>query len=182
LKLILFLNWSEEKKFGPINKEFYNFLPQKLSFNTPDPRSGTRKKPISDPGVKKAPDTGSWTLTVGWTWELKNSSHETTDQDSRHENNDGKVSQKIFKKKETITISWRQERERYIQKMGNRHSEMDATKKKKNIFKRVKPGVRGTWWWKARAWWASSGWRPRWSSGSRSERVGSGRAPSCKYI
>jgi hypothetical protein len=25
-----------------------------------DPRSGIRKKPIPDPGVKKAPDPGSW--------------------------------------------------------------------------------------------------------------------------
>jgi hypothetical protein len=65
LKHILFLNWREEKKFGPIYIEFYIFLPQKLSLNSPGPRSGTRKKPISDPGVKKAPDTGSWTLTVG---------------------------------------------------------------------------------------------------------------------
>ncbi len=35
LKVILFLNWREEKKFGPIYKEFYNFLPQKLSLKGP---------------------------------------------------------------------------------------------------------------------------------------------------
>jgi hypothetical protein len=30
----------------------------------PDPRSGIRKKPIPDPGVKKAPDTGSGSATL----------------------------------------------------------------------------------------------------------------------
>ncbi len=62
------------KKFGPIFKELLNFLPQKLSqssqkygFRIWDPRSGIRDPGsgknlfrIPDPGVKKAPDPGSW--------------------------------------------------------------------------------------------------------------------------
>ncbi len=46
-----------------------NFLPKKLSlssqkygFGIRDPRFGIRKKPIPDPGVKKAPDPESATL------------------------------------------------------------------------------------------------------------------------
>jgi hypothetical protein len=35
---------------------------QKYRFGIRDPRSGIRKKPIPDPGVKKAPDPGSATL------------------------------------------------------------------------------------------------------------------------
>jgi hypothetical protein len=56
LKIILVLKcWR--KKFGPIFKELYNFLPQNLSlssqkygFGIRDPRSWIRKKPIPDPG------------------------------------------------------------------------------------------------------------------------------------
>jgi hypothetical protein len=49
------------KNFGPIYKEFYNFLPKKLSlssqkyeFRIRDLRSGSgiRKKPIPDPGYR----------------------------------------------------------------------------------------------------------------------------------
>jgi hypothetical protein len=65
LKLILFLNWREEKNLGQFTKN-YRTLPKKLSLSSRDPRSGIRKKPIPDPGVKKAPDPGSATLTVGW--------------------------------------------------------------------------------------------------------------------
>jgi hypothetical protein len=53
----------KEKKIGPIFKELLKFLPKKFSlsyqkygFGIRDPRSGIRKKPILDPGVKKAPD------------------------------------------------------------------------------------------------------------------------------
>jgi len=35
---------------------------QKYGFVIRDPRSGIQKKPIPDPGVKKAPDPGSATL------------------------------------------------------------------------------------------------------------------------
>jgi hypothetical protein len=61
------------KKFGPIFKEFYNFLPKKLSlssqkygFGIRDPRSGKNLFRIPDPGVKKAPDprSGSATLEI----------------------------------------------------------------------------------------------------------------------
>ncbi len=34
-----------------------------------DPRSGIRKKPIPDPGVKKAPDPGSRIRNTGRKWE-----------------------------------------------------------------------------------------------------------------
>jgi hypothetical protein len=37
---------------------------QKYAFGIRDPRSGIPKKPIPDPGVKKAPDPGSGTLFV----------------------------------------------------------------------------------------------------------------------
>ncbi len=58
-----------KKKIGPIFKEF--FLPKNLSlssqkygFGIQDPRSRNRKKPIPDPGVKKAPDPGSGFATL----------------------------------------------------------------------------------------------------------------------
>jgi hypothetical protein len=54
------------KKFGPIFKELLNFLPNKISicsqiygFGIRDPRSGIRKKPISDPGSRGQKGTGS---------------------------------------------------------------------------------------------------------------------------
>ncbi len=70
LHIILFLIcWR--KKFGPISQELLKFLPQKLSpspqkygFGIRDPRSGIRKKPIPDPGVKNAPDPGSGSATL----------------------------------------------------------------------------------------------------------------------
>jgi hypothetical protein len=37
---------------------------QKYGFGIRDPRSGIRKKPIPDPGVKKAPDPGSGSATL----------------------------------------------------------------------------------------------------------------------
>jgi hypothetical protein len=42
--------------------------PQKYGFGIRDPRSGIPKKPIPDPGVKKAPDPGSGSATLhpGW--------------------------------------------------------------------------------------------------------------------
>ncbi len=40
----------------------YNFLPKKLSPSSQKYGFGIRKKPIQDPGVKKAPDPGSGTL------------------------------------------------------------------------------------------------------------------------
>jgi hypothetical protein len=47
------------KKFGPIFKEFLNFLPKKLSLSSEkyglrirDPKSGIRKKSIPDPGSR----------------------------------------------------------------------------------------------------------------------------------
>jgi hypothetical protein len=62
-----------KKKFGPIFKELYNFLPKKLSlcsqkygFGIQDPRSGILKNlfRILDPGVEKAPDPGSESPTL----------------------------------------------------------------------------------------------------------------------
>ncbi len=71
LKIILILN-CRRKKIGPIYKELYNFLPQKLAlssqkygFGIRDPGSG--KKLIPDPGVKKAPNPGSATLIFHFT-------------------------------------------------------------------------------------------------------------------
>ncbi len=63
LNIILVLKcWR--KKFGPIFIELQNFLPKKLSLNSPkvwvwDPGSGKNLFRIPDPGVKKAPDPGS---------------------------------------------------------------------------------------------------------------------------
>jgi hypothetical protein len=69
LNIILFLI-SGRKKFGPIFQELLKFLPKQLSpspqkygFRIRDLGSGFRKKPIPDPGVKKAPDPGSGSAT-----------------------------------------------------------------------------------------------------------------------
>jgi hypothetical protein len=58
------------KKFGQFSK-IIELLPKKLSLSSQtyglgirDPRSGIRKKPIPDPGVKKAPDPGSGSATL----------------------------------------------------------------------------------------------------------------------
>ncbi len=60
-----------KNKFGPIFKELLKFLPKNFSicsqiygFGIRDPRSGIRKKPIPDPGIKKAPDPGSGSATL----------------------------------------------------------------------------------------------------------------------
>ncbi len=66
LYIILLLKcWR--KKFGPIFKELYNFLTKKLSlssqkygFGIRDPEKTYFGSRIPDPGVKKAPDPGSW--------------------------------------------------------------------------------------------------------------------------
>jgi hypothetical protein len=61
-----------KKKFGSIFKELYNFLPKKLSlssqkygFGIRDPGSGKNLFRIPDPGVKKGPDPGSGSATLG---------------------------------------------------------------------------------------------------------------------
>ncbi len=62
----------KKKVLGQFSKNYRNFLPKKLSlsslkyrFGIQNPRSRTRKKPIPDPGVKKAPDPESAILQIG---------------------------------------------------------------------------------------------------------------------
>jgi hypothetical protein len=59
-----------KRKFGPIFKELYiELFTQKIVIKRSkiwvwDPGSEIRKKPILDPGVKKAPDPGSGSATL----------------------------------------------------------------------------------------------------------------------
>jgi hypothetical protein len=54
--------WANFQRVKELVPKKLSLSSQKYGFGIRDPRSWIRKKPIPDPGVKKAPDPGSATL------------------------------------------------------------------------------------------------------------------------
>ncbi len=53
------LIWANFQRIVEVFAQKFSICSQIYGFGIRDPRSGIRKKPIPDPGVKKAPDPGS---------------------------------------------------------------------------------------------------------------------------
>jgi hypothetical protein len=56
--------WANFQRIIELFTQKLSLSSQKYGFGIRDPRSGIRKKPIQDPGVKKAPDPGSGSATL----------------------------------------------------------------------------------------------------------------------
>jgi hypothetical protein len=68
--------WANFERIIELFTKKLSLRSQKYGFGIRDPRSGIRKKPIPNPGVKKEPDPGSGSATliiniiVLWEWKL----------------------------------------------------------------------------------------------------------------